>query len=108
MLEADDDINDPEQRLLRFLQAQGIDTSRIAKGTLDEFLSSSNSRRPLFLQVGSQSIRVPTLFRRKSVAEGGDEQDEGSAVLKIPPADVPEDRLFSLLQRQRPPLIPFL
>ena len=53
--DATDGPSDPEARLLRFLQAQGIDTTKISKGALEQYLKNTN--RPLFLHVGRDTIR---------------------------------------------------
>ena len=90
-----------EERLLRFLQAQGIDTKRMAKSSLDMYLSSSNRHRPIFLHVGGQTIRAPTLFRTE-------ESTDGEVFAFLPPADVPEERLFQLLQKHRRDLVEWL
>jgi hypothetical protein len=89
---SDGAIQDGEQRLLRFLQAQGIDTARVAPGSLQKYLKG----RPLFLNVGRETIKAPTI--------GVDL----SASRKLPPVDVPEERLFSLLQKHRAPLVKWL
>ena len=105
ILENEDELsNNAEHRLVRFLQSRGIDTSRIAKGSLDQFISSSHRRRPLFLHIGRDVVRAPTLIRRKVDQEDTDPlQDENDMdkVDKVPPVDVPESRLFNLLQKQR-------
>eukprot|EP00043_Microstomoeca_roanoka_P005858 m.58502 g.58502 ORF g.58502 m.58502 type:complete len:4257 (-) comp13155_c0_seq1:39-12809(-) len=76
----------PEDRLVRFLQAHGIDTSRVKKSDLSKYLKG----KPLYLYVGGQTVRAPTLFP---------ENYKGST--RIPPADVPEHRLFAVYSRQR-------
>jgi hypothetical protein len=83
-------------RLLRFLQAQGIDTTRISKDALQQFVREAQ-RRPLFLHLGRKTIRAPRLVKLK---EGGKE-GEGVDIEKLPPADVPEHRIFALLQKHR-------
>eukprot|EP00007_Cunea_sp_BSH-02190019_P002035 CAMPEP_0174243902 /NCGR_PEP_ID=MMETSP0417-20130205/33274_1 /TAXON_ID=242541 /ORGANISM="Mayorella sp, Strain BSH-02190019" /LENGTH=237 /DNA_ID=CAMNT_0015323499 /DNA_START=1 /DNA_END=711 /DNA_ORIENTATION=- len=104
---------------MRFLQAQGVDTRRISKGSLDQYLSSSNRRRPLFLHVAGRTIRAPTLFKYEEEAEEADadsaahgDSDAGGKRTRrqqlIPPADVPEHKLFALLQRHRRRLCAYL
>ena len=44
---------------MRFLQAQGIDTGSVSHGSLDRYLNG----RPLYLNVGRECIRVPTIMR---------------------------------------------
>lgn len=76
----------PEDRLIRFLQAHGVDTARIKKEDLTKYLKG----RPLYLHVGGQSIRAPSLLRQN-----------GKQVTCLPPADVPEQRLFVAYSKQR-------
>eukprot|EP00048_Salpingoeca_helianthica_P023358 m.23852 g.23852 ORF g.23852 m.23852 type:complete len:4219 (+) comp8583_c1_seq1:2019-14675(+) len=80
----------PEERLLRFMQAHGIDTSRVAPASLGKYLTG----RPVFLSIGRETVRVPTLAMPKDMA-----------ARKLPPADLPEHRLFAMLQRIRRPLV---
>ena len=87
---------DPEMRLLRFLQAQGIDTTSISKQKLDNYVQEA-SRRPLFLHIGHRTIRAPRLVKFKEVGAEG----EGIEIDKLPPADIPEPRLFQLLGKHR-------
>jgi hypothetical protein len=83
-----DAVNDPQSRLLRFLQAQGIDTSRMTKESLETYMNDAN--KPLFLHVGRDVIRAPRLLKASDVD-----------VTRLPPADVPEWRVFELMQRKR-------
>jgi hypothetical protein len=83
-----DALSEPQSRLLRFLQAQGIDTSRMTKESLETYMSDAS--KPLFLHVGRDVIRAPRLIRASDVD-----------VTRLPPADVPEWRLFELMQRKR-------
>lgn len=86
---------DQETRLMRFLQAHGIDTASMVKeGSLSKWIKSG---RTLWLNVGFESIRAPTFV----------EQDDQS-LKKLPPADVPEAKLFALLQAQRRSWIQYL
>jgi hypothetical protein len=83
-----DALNDPQSRLLRFLQAQGIDTSRMTKESLETYMNDAN--KPLFLHVGRDVIRAPRLLKASDVD-----------ATRLPPADVPEWRVFELMQRKR-------
>ncbi|GBG26808.1 Hypothetical Protein FCC1311_030302 [Hondaea fermentalgiana] len=88
----------PEQRLTRFLQAHGVDTSRLAPGSLTKYIGQN---RPLYLRVGSKTTRVPNLGK-------DDELDANGQIKKRLLANVPEQKLFSMLQNQRGPLVGFL
>lgn len=88
----------PEQRLTRFLQAHGVDTSRLAAGSLAKYVGQN---RPLYLRVGSKTVRVPNLSQHEDV-------DENGQVKKRLLANVPEQKLFSMLQNQRASLVGFL
>ena len=90
---------EPEQRLVRFLQAQGIDTNQLGKGTLEKYVSTTGRSRPLFLHVGRETIRVPTLVRTTAGTEGE------AAAAKLPPWDMPEIKLFRLMHQHRPRLV---
>ena len=57
---------DPEERLMRFLQAQGIDTTDVAPGSLDQFMQG----RPMWLNVGHECIKVPTIRKRTAPVDG--------------------------------------
>lgn len=58
-----------EDRLLRFLQAHGIDTSNLKSKDLEKYLKG----KPLFLSVGGVTIRAPTLVHGVSLkSKGGD------------------------------------
>eukprot|EP00906_Rhabdomonas_costata_P012121 RCo017320 len=124
--EGEDSLS-PETRLVRFLQAQGIDTSKVSSESLDrgrQFMVSGGRRRALFLHISSRqyhdTIRVPTLLRQKATitgaetttattattsttasADGAAPASSEATTLRIPPADVPESRLFALIQRHR-------
>jgi len=84
----------PEQRLLRFMQAHGVDTTRVAQGSLQKYLGNS---RPLYLRVGAKTFRVPKL-------RDDDTQEDKKRLLAI----VPEQKLFAMLQRQRSNLVAFM
>lgn len=80
---------DPVQRLLRFLQAHGIATKgTVEPGSLSKWVTSG---RPVWLTVGrGETYRAPTFLKPGS-----------EDLTKLPPADVPEDKLFAMLQRSR-------
>ncbi|CAJ1420566.1 unnamed protein product, partial [Effrenium voratum] len=74
------------QRLKRFLQAQGIDTGRTSEEMLNQFTRQDGLYRPVFLRVGQQTLRVPNFGHRRN--EAGQ-------------TGVPEARLFRALQVHR-------
>ncbi|CAK9107070.1 Calmodulin [Durusdinium trenchii] len=88
-----DSEDPPEQRLVRFMQAHGVDTGRIAKGSLQKYIGHD---RPLYLRIGAKTVRVPTLA------------DDTEGAKKRLLANVPEQKLFNMLQRQRHRLVAFL
>jgi len=90
----------PEQRLIRFMQAHGVDTSRIAKGSLAKYIGSS---RPLYLRIGAKTIRVPSLSNDEEATDSN-----GRPISKKLLANVPEQKLFNMLQRQRVRVVNFL
>jgi len=102
--ESADGTFDPEMRLLRFLQAQGIDTSRISKAQLDQFIKDAQTK-PLFLHLGRKTIRAPRLVK---VKEPGSKGGDGVDIESLPPADVPEYRLFAILQKHRRALVAWM
>jgi hypothetical protein len=61
---------------------------------LDEYVNQ-NRKGPLLLRIGFQSVIVPPLHRIQNLEE-------------LPPADVPEDLVFALLQGQRRNIIEWL
>ncbi|KAG5495830.1 hypothetical protein JIQ42_02697 [Leishmania sp. Namibia] len=90
-----DNLLTPEEKMLRFLQAQGLNTSRVSKELLEQgkqLMMSGGRRRAVFVQIRSRNyndtVRVPNLIRSdpSSTTE--------SKLLKLPPADVPENVLF--------------
>lgn len=87
-----DSESDPEQRVLRFLQAYGIDTQHVRPGSLQGYLKG----RPLFLRLGRTTVRAPMLGGKAKSNE------------KTPPADVPEYEILQLLQKQRRRLVKYL
>ena len=74
----------PEQRLLRFLQAYGVDTSGIGQGSLQRYIRRD---KQLFLRVGVRVVRVPSLFPASENAGVG--------------LRVPEQRVMELVDRHR-------
>lgn len=98
-----DNLLTPEDKMLRFLQAQGLDTSRVSKEMLEQgkqLMMSGGRRRAVFVQIRSRNyndtVRIPNLIHSdpSSTTE--------SKLLKLPPADVPENVLFSdLLEDHR-------
>eukprot|EP01060_Flectonema_neradi_P040006 TRINITY_DN8997_c1_g1_i1.p1 TRINITY_DN8997_c1_g1~~TRINITY_DN8997_c1_g1_i1.p1 ORF type:complete len:4144 (+),score=716.08 TRINITY_DN8997_c1_g1_i1:58-12489(+) len=100
--DADGEEMSPEQRLIRFLQSQGIDTSTLSSGALDKYVSTTGRSRPLFLHVGREVVRVPTLLKTNADTEGDAQQ------AKLPPWDMPETKLFRMLQYHRSRLVNFV
>ena len=118
------DTRDAEARLLRFLQAQGIDTSaHLTPGAPARYLTG----RPLYLNVGGEVIKVPTVARPQHLQQdsvgvdpagggGGGGGASGGGGLStevlldhggpaVAPADVPEHLLFATMQRIRSDLV---
>ncbi|GET91119.1 hypothetical protein, conserved [Leishmania tarentolae] len=90
-----DNLLTPEEKMLRFLQAQGLNTSRVSKELLEQgkqLMMSGGRRRAVFVQIRSRNyndtVRIPNLIHSdpSSTTE--------SKLLKLPPADVPENVLF--------------
>ncbi|AIO00701.1 hypothetical protein LPMP_311130 [Leishmania panamensis] len=90
-----DHLLTPEEKMLRFLQAQGLNTSRVSKELLEQgkqLMMSGGRRRAVFVQIRSRNyndtVRIPNLIHSdpSSTTE--------SKLLKLPPADVPENVLF--------------
>ena len=88
-----DNTTEPVDRLIRFLQAHGIDTERTDRQSLAKWTTGG---RPLFLRVGRETVRAPTF--------ASPELDK----TKLPPSDVPEAALFLMLQRVRRPIVQWL
>ena len=84
---------DTSERLMRFMQAHGIDTSHVRKETLTKFCKGG---RPLYMRVGREVVRAPTFA-------SPDMQDD-----QIPPADVPEYRIFKMTQKHAGRLVRWL
>jgi thiol-disulfide isomerase/thioredoxin len=89
----------PEQRLLRFLQAQGLDSSQVGQDQLkrgSELMSSGGKRRAIFVHIrgmyGTDSVRVPNLERVDASCA------EDAKKFKLPPADVPESAIMAMMQ----------
>lgn len=83
-----------EDRLLRWLQAQGINTANVSKGSLDKYLKG----RPLYLKIGMQTIQAPSI-----VALRQSEQDP-----KLPPGEVLEAEVFETIQVHRRGIVEWL
>jgi thiol-disulfide isomerase/thioredoxin len=81
------------ERLMRFMQAHGIDTSHVKKETLTKFCKGG---RPLYMRVGREVVRAPT-FAAPDMRED-----------QIPPADVPEYRIFKMAQKHAGTLVHWL
>ncbi|KAG6965311.1 hypothetical protein JG687_00005501 [Phytophthora cactorum] len=77
-----------EERLLRWLQAQGIDTANVGKKSLDKYLKG----RPLYLKIGMQTIQAPSIVALRN-SEGKE--------LQLPPGDVLEAEIFETMQLHR-------
>jgi hypothetical protein len=99
----------PEQRLLRFLQAQGLDSSQVGQDQLkrgSELMSSGGKRRAIFVHIrgmfGSDSVRVPNLERVDATCA------ENAKKFKLPPADVPESALMAMMQDSFKDVVAFL
>ncbi|TYZ50886.1 hypothetical protein PybrP1_007186 [[Pythium] brassicae (nom. inval.)] len=77
-----------EERLLRWLQAQGIKTENVSKSSLDKYLKG----RPLYLKIGMQTIQAPSIVALRD----GDGNE-----LKLPPGEVLEEEIFETIQIHR-------
>ncbi|TMW68228.1 hypothetical protein Poli38472_007900 [Pythium oligandrum] len=84
-----------EDRLLRWLQAQGIKTDNVSKSSLEKYLKG----RPLYLKIGMQTIQAPSIISLRGV--------EGEE-LKLPPGEVLEVEVFETLQIHRRPVVKWL
>ncbi|KAF0690318.1 Aste57867_18249 [Aphanomyces stellatus] len=82
-----------EERLLRWLQAHGIDTKNVALSSLEKYLTD----RPLFLKVGMDIIQAPNILKKSS-----------QEATKSPPGSVLENEIFELLQAKRRSLVAFI
>ncbi|KAL3658013.1 hypothetical protein V7S43_017055 [Phytophthora oleae] len=84
-----------EERLLRWLQAQGIDTANVGKKSLDKYLKG----RPLYLKIGMQTIQAPSIVALRN-SEGKE--------LQLPPGDVLEAEIFETIQLHRRSIVQWL
>ncbi|CAH0482965.1 unnamed protein product [Peronospora belbahrii] len=84
-----------EKRLLRWLQAQGIDTANVGNKALGKYLKG----RPLFLKVGTQTIQAPSIVALRN----GDGND-----LLLPPGDVLEAEIFESVHLHRRSIVQWL
>lgn len=84
-----------EERLLRWLQAQGIDTGNVSKKSLDKYLKG----RPLYLKIGMQTIQAPSIVALRN-SEGKE--------LQLPPGDVLEAEIFEIMQLHRRSIVDWL
>ena len=85
--------NSQTERLMRFMQAHGIDTSHVRQETLTKFCKGG---RPLYMRVGREVVRAPTFA------------DSDIHIDQIPPADVPEARVFKMIQKHSLLLVTWL
>jgi len=107
--QAGDEALSSEDKLLRFLQAQGLDTRHVSRHQLEQgrkLMQSGGRRRAVFVQIRSRfyndTVRVPNLIRTNA------ESTEDCRALKLPPVDVPEAALFGMLQEDYSSLKEFL
>ncbi|TDH74318.1 hypothetical protein CCR75_003035 [Bremia lactucae] len=84
-----------EERLLRWLQAQGINTENVSKESLDKYLKG----RPLYLKVGMQTIQAPSIVALRNI---------NKKELQLPPGNVLEVELFELMQLHRRSIVHWL
>ncbi|KAI9918712.1 hypothetical protein PsorP6_012156 [Peronosclerospora sorghi] len=84
-----------QERLLRWLQAQGIDTGNVDTKSLDKYLKG----RPLFLKVGMQTIQAPNIVEVRA----GNENE-----FLLPPGDVLEAEVFETIQVHRRSIVQWL
>ncbi|DAZ97871.1 TPA: LOW QUALITY PROTEIN: hypothetical protein N0F65_003298 [Lagenidium giganteum] len=77
-----------EDRLVRWLQAQGINTENLSKDSMNKYLKG----RPLYLKVGFQTIQAPTFISLRD----GEERER-----RLPPGEVLEVELFDTMQVHR-------
>jgi hypothetical protein len=81
------------ERLMRFMQAHGIDTTHVRKDTLHQFCKGG---RPLYMRVGREVVRAPT-FASPDMHQH-----------QLPPADLPEYRMFKMTQAHAGTLVRWL
>uniref|UniRef100_M4BT12 ubiquitinyl hydrolase 1 n=1 Tax=Hyaloperonospora arabidopsidis (strain Emoy2) TaxID=559515 RepID=M4BT12_HYAAE len=84
------------ERLLRWLQAQGINTVDIDNMSLDKYLEG----RPLYLKVGMQTIQAPSFVALR------DKSNRKETLL--PPGDVLEVEVFEIIQLHRRSIVQWL
>lgn len=79
-----------KDRLCRWLQAHGIDTTKLTDESIQRYIDQAK-RRPLYLSVrGKGTVQAPNLASTASV---------------LPPAEVPENRYFALLHAKRQQIV---
>ncbi|KAG9413019.1 hypothetical protein AC1031_016040 [Aphanomyces cochlioides] len=93
VIDDEDGTLSSEERLIRWLQAHGIDTKNVASGSLEKYLTD----RPLFLKVGMDIIQAPNILKKSS-----------QEAAKSPPGSVLENEMFELLQAKRRSIISFV
>lgn len=98
-----------EEKLMRFLQAQGLSTQQVTPELLEHgkrMMMAGGRRRAVFVQIRSRhfsdTVRVPNLIRSDPTSTSE------SKALKLPPVDVPENTLFAILQDNYPALSAFI
>ncbi|KAF1319029.1 hypothetical protein FI667_g13369, partial [Globisporangium splendens] len=84
-----------EERLLRWLQAQGINTENVSKNSLEKYLKG----RPLYLKIGMQTIQAPSIVALRD----GDGNE-----LQLPPGEVLEEEMFETVQIHRRAVVKWL
>lgn len=84
-----------EERLLRWLQAQGINTENVSKNSLEKYLKG----RPLYLKIGMQTIQAPSIVALRD----GDGNE-----LQLPPGEVLEEEIFETIQIHRRAVVKWL
>lgn len=84
-----------EDRLIRWLQAQGINTENVSKNSLEKYLKG----RPLYLKIGMQTIQAPSIVALRD----GDGNE-----LKLPPGEVLEEEIFETIQIHRRGVVKWL
>lgn len=84
-----------EERLLRWLQAQGIDTANVGKKSIDKYLQG----RPLYLKIGMQTVKAPSFVALRN-SEGKEFQ--------VPPGNVLEAEIMEIIQLHRRSIVHWL
>ncbi|CAI5722768.1 unnamed protein product [Hyaloperonospora brassicae] len=85
-----------EERLLRWLQAHGIDTADVSSTSLDKYLVG----RPLYLKVGMQTIQAPSIVTLRNSSNDKE--------MLLPPGDVLEAEVFEVIQLHRRSIMQWL